>query len=51
MHWDIVLNEFKIKVDIPRKPCTRRETLSASHSLFDPLEFVAQVLIETKLLL
>ena len=45
VHWDIVV------VDMPRKPCTRRGILSASHSLFDPLGFVAPVLVEIKLLL
>ena len=51
VHWDIVEDEFTIKVDMPRKPCTRRGILSASHSLFDPLGFVATVLVEIKLLL
>ena len=51
VHWDIVVDEFRIKVDMPRKPCTRRGILSASHSLFDPLGFVAPVLVEIKLLL
>ena len=51
VHWDIVLDEFKIKVDIPRKPCTRRGILPASQSLFQPLNFVAPVLEEIKLLL
>ena len=51
VHWDIVVDEFRIKVDMPRKPCTRRGILSASHSLFDPLGFVAPALVEIKLLL
>ena len=51
VHWDIVVNEFRIKVDMPRKPCTRQGILSASHSLFDPLRFVAPMLVEIKLLL
>ena len=51
VHWDIVEDEFTIKVDMPRKPCTRRGILSVSHSLFDPLGFVAPVLVEIKLLL
>ena len=48
VHWDIVEDDFRIKVDMPRKSCTRRGILSASHSLFDPLGFVAPVLVETK---
>ena len=51
VHSDIVLDELRIKVDMSRKSCTRRGILSASHSLFDPLGFVAPVLVEIKLLL
>ena len=49
--WDIKDDEFRFIDDIPEKPLTKRGILSMMHSLYDPLVFVAPVLIETKLLL
>ena len=40
-----------MKVNISEKPYTRNGILSMVHSLFDPLGFVATVLLEPKLLL
>ena len=49
--WDIEDDEFRFIVDIPEKPLTKRGILSMIHSLYDPLGFVAPVLIEAKSLL
>ena len=49
--WNVGLDQFQIKVNTPEKPCTKRGISSMSHSLFDPLGFVAPVLIEVKMLL
>ena len=49
--WDIEDDEFRFIVDIPEKPLTKRGILSMMHSLYDPLGFVAPVLIEAKSLL
>ena len=51
VEWNASSDEFQIKVNIPQKPATRRGILSMTHSLFDPLGFVAPVLVEPKLLL
>ena len=51
VEWNVSSDQFRIKVDIPEKPATRRGTLSTTHSLFDPLGFVAPVIVEPKLLL
>ena len=51
IHWNVQEDEFKIKVKIPDKPLTRRGILSMAQSLFDPLGFVAPVLLEPRLLL
>ena len=48
---DVSSDQFQIKVNIPEKPCIKRGISSMSHSLFDPLGFVAPVLIEVKILL
>ena len=50
VHWDLAADEFRIQVNISEKPLTKRGILSMSHSIFDPLGFVAPVLIEPKLL-
>ena len=50
MHWDLAADEFRIQVNIPEKPLTKRGILSMSHPIFDPLGFVASVLMESKLL-
>ena len=49
--WNVGLDQFQIKVNIPEKPCTKRGISPMSHSLFDPLGFVAPILIEVKILL
>ena len=51
VHWDLSSDDFRIQVNIPEKPFTKRGILSMSHSIFDPLGFVAPVLVEAKLLL
>ena len=51
VYWEVSSDMFRMKVNIPDKPYTRRGILSMVHSLFDPLGFVAPVLLEPKLLL
>ena len=51
VYWEIGSDTFRMKVNIPDKPYTRRGILSMVHSLFDPLGFVAPVLLEPNLLL
>jgi len=48
---ECVRDKFEIKVYISQKSATRRRILSMTHSLFDPLGFVAPVLLELKWLL
>ena len=42
---------LQITVKCPEKTSTKRGALSVTHSLFDPLDLVASVLLEAKLLL
>ena len=49
--WNVSSDQFQLKVNVPEKPRTKRGISSMSHSLFDPLGFVAPVLIEVKILL
>ena len=51
VEWNITADSFPIKVDIPQKSDSTRGILAMTHSLFDPLGFVAPVLLEPKLLL
>ena len=51
VHWDLSSDDFRIQVNIPEKPFTKRGILSMSHFIFDPLGFVAPLLVEAKLLL
>ena len=43
--------EFCVKIKLASKAYTRRGVLSMSHFLFDPMGFVAPVLLEPKLLM
>ena len=43
--------KFTFDVNLPQKPCTRREILSTTASVYDPLRFAAPVTLEGKLIL
>ena len=51
VEWNVAADSFQIKVDISKKPATRRGILSMNHSLFDPLGFFCASPLEPKLLL
>ena len=46
--WNVEADEFRFAVAPPLKPRTRRGLLSTMNSLFDPLGFVAPVIIEAR---
>nr|CAB3263157.1 uncharacterized protein LOC104265735 [Phallusia mammillata] len=50
INWDVNEDEFQFSVDLPAKPLTRRGMLSVTNSLFDPLGFVAPVVLEARLM-
>ena len=49
--WNVSSDTIGVQVQVMRKPATRRGLLSATSSLFDPLGFVAPVLMAPKILL
>ena len=51
IQWKVNEDQFTFDIKIPNKPFTRRGLLSTVASLFDPLGFVAPVLLEAKRLL
>ena len=51
VHWDVGEDSFRIISNVICREATRRGILATSHSIFDPLGFLAPVLIEPKLLL
>ena len=51
IQWKVNLDQFTFNAKLPDKPFTRRGILSTVASLFDPLGFVAPVLLETKQIL
>ncbi|KAK6191645.1 hypothetical protein SNE40_003281 [Patella caerulea] len=51
VRWNIENDVFQIKITLQDKPCTRRGILSTICSVFDPLGFLAPVLIEGKIIL
>ena len=51
VQWKYQTDEFVFDIQVPPRPLTRRELLSALSSLFDPLGFVAPVTLFPKLLL
>ena len=47
--WNVENDQFAVDVSIPNKPYTRRGLLSMLSSIFDPLGFVAPILVSPKL--
>ena len=44
--WNLEMDAFTFKVTLPEKPFTRRGVLSIVNSVYDPLGFVAPVMLE-----
>ncbi|XP_032230538.1 uncharacterized protein LOC116614060 [Nematostella vectensis] len=51
MQWHTVTDRFEFAIVLPDKPCTRKGTLSTVSSIYDPLGFVAPLLLDSKSLL
>ncbi|PFX17955.1 hypothetical protein AWC38_SpisGene17711 [Stylophora pistillata] len=51
LHWDMESDKFLFKVALKDRPNTRRGILSLSSSVYDPLGFVAPVILPAKKLL
>ena len=51
LNWDLKTDTFTFRVENEGKPFTRRGVLSTVNSLYDPLGFVAPVIIQGKALL
>jgi len=48
--WNVQSDTFRFSVALPLRPRTRRGLLSTVNSLFDPLGFVAPVVLEVRLI-
>ncbi|XP_022794387.1 uncharacterized protein LOC111333131 [Stylophora pistillata] len=48
VHWCVESDCFQFTIVLPDKPCTRRGILSTVSSIFDPLGFVAPLLLDGK---
>lgn len=51
VHWCIENDSFNFHIMLKDKPCTRRGIVSTVSSIFDPLGFIAPVLLEGKKIL
>lgn len=51
LSWDLKHDVFTFRVTSTEKPFTRRGVLATVNSLFDPLGFVAPIIIQGKFLL
>ena len=51
MQWHVKSNYFTFDIHVNKKPFTRQGLLSMTASVYDPLGFVAPVILEAKLLL
>ncbi|XP_026054611.1 uncharacterized protein LOC113040501 [Carassius auratus] len=51
IHWHIDSDNFRFSVDLKDQPATRRGILSTVASLYDPLGFIAPLLLSGKLVL
>ena len=49
MQWFVEDDAFKITVTVKEKQFTKREMLSILNSIFDPLGFIAPVMIQPRL--
>ena len=50
VHWCIESDVFKFRIEIKDSPCTRRGILSTVSSIYDPLGFIAPVVLVGKIL-
>ena len=51
VNWDTKEDQFTFFINLPHKPFTKRSVLSTIASLYDPLGFVSQVVLEAKVFL
>ncbi|KAL6484006.1 hypothetical protein MHYP_G00088790 [Metynnis hypsauchen] len=51
VQWCTNSDSFKFKIQLPDKPCTRRGILSVVSSVYDPMGFLAPLLLPVKLIL
>ena len=51
VQWCTSSDSFKFKIQLPDKPCTRRGILSVVSSVYDPMGFLAPLLLPVKLIL
>ena len=51
VHWCIQSDTFQFRLTLKDRSCTRRGILSTISSIFDPLGFVAPILLEGKSIL
>ena len=50
VYWNVQDDEFGFNVVLPERPSTRRGILSVVSSLYDPLRFVAPLVLQPKLM-
>ena len=50
VEWNPTDDKFLIKSNVPNRPFTKRGTLATTNSLFDPLGFVAPIILTGRLL-
>lgn len=51
IQWDVESDRFRLNVSLKEQPATRRGILSTVASLYDPLGFVAPVILKAKIIL
>lgn len=51
VHWCIHSDSFQFRIVLQDRPCTRRGILSTISSIFDPLGFIAPLILEGKSIL
>ena len=50
MRWNVQSDDFQFVTNLPNKPPTRRNLLSITNAVFDPLGFLSSVVLEARLL-
>ena len=50
VRWDVERDKFCFKIEVESKPLTRRGLLSVVCSLYDPLDFVAPIVLPAKVI-